>query len=43
MQSKAQLENKPETERWATHPLKQKEKEEQMVQRRQQRGLKKNS
>lgn len=34
MQSKAQLENKPETERWATHPLKQKEGEEQTVQGR---------
>lgn len=34
MQSKAQLENLPGTERWTSHPLKQKEKEEQMVQGR---------
>lgn len=34
MQSKAQLENQPETERWTCHLQKQKEKEEQMVQRR---------
>lgn len=34
MRSKAQLENQAETERWTSHPLKQKEKGEQMVQRR---------
>lgn len=34
MRSKAQLENQAQTEWWASHPRKQKEREEQMVQRR---------